>query len=379
MNEGLNIFSAFDGMSCGSIALNKAGIKVNKYFASEVDPHAIKIASKNNKDIIHLGDITKLTTDQLLELPTIGVLIGGSPCQGFSVAGKMKGSQTKEGVDVTSLAQYLELKELGFEFDGQSYLFWEYVRVWKVLKPKYFFLENVRVTKKWLPMFNEAMGVEPIIINSGLVSAQNRVRYYWTNIPNIDQPDDLGIMLKDILELEVSGEFYPGKHLQYGYTGGNQLNPKYKSQANTMHSGDKMGTICAGTHGYANGYVDTEILCGASRGRYIVDGVRQDGKMLTAGLTKQMLEIRSDGKTNCLTTVGKDNLVTKGFSHGDRVELSEVPKNRFRALTPIECERLQTVPDNYTEGVSKTQRYKMLGNGWTVDVIVYIFSKIPKN
>lgn len=370
----MNVLSLFDGMSCGKIALDRAGIKVDKYFASEIDKYAIAVSKHNNHNIIQLGSIIDLTREQLLALGSIDLLIGGSPCQGFSVAGKMKGATTKEGVDVTSLAQYLELKKLGFEFDGQSYLFWEYVRVWKIVKPKYFFLENVRVIKKWLPMFNEAMGVEPIMINSRLVSAQNRVRYYWTNILNIEQPEDCDIKLRDILEHEVSDEFSPDKHLQDGYIGGNQLNPKYKSQANTIHNGDKMGTICAGTHGYANGYVDTNILCGASRGRYLVGGVRQDGKMKTAGMTKQMLEIRPDEKTNCLTTVGKDNLVTEGFNHGDRIILSDVSKSRFRALTPIECERLQTVPDNYTSCVSKTQRYKMLGNGWTVDVIAHIFS-----
>ena len=384
----MNVFSAFDGTACGYVALERAGIKVDNYIASEIDKPAMFISNKNYSNIRQVGSITELTRNQILDLPKIDLFIGGSPCQGFSVAGKMKGSSTKEGIDITSLAQYLELKELGFEFDGQSYLFWEYVRVWKILKSVNpdlkFLLENVKIVKKWLPMFNETMGMEPHKINSRLVSAQNRVRYYWTNIPNVTQPEDKGIVLKDILESNVDEKYYAGENLQKGYEGGSQLNPNYKSQANTIHDGDKSGTICAGTHGYANGYIEApKILCGASRGRYIVDGKRQDGKMKTAGLTQQMLEIRPDEKTNCLTTVGKDNLVVIGLNHGDRVPLSGVKSVKgenisptYRRFTPVECERLQTLPDNYTEGVSDSQRYKMLGNGWTVDVIAHIFKNL---
>ena len=199
----MNVLSLFDGMSCGQLALDRLDIKVDSYFASEVDKYAIQVAKKNYPNTKHIGDIRDIDPSTL---PKIDLLIGGSPCQGFSVSGKMKGSSTKSGIDVTSLEQYLQLKEQGFEFDGQSYLFWEYVRIWKAVKPEYFFLENVRVTKKWLPMFNEAMGVEPIMINSALVSAQNRVRYYWTNIPNLCQPNDKGILLQDVLESGYSTE-----------------------------------------------------------------------------------------------------------------------------------------------------------------------------
>lgn len=420
----MNVLSLFDGKSTGYDSLIDAGIKIKKYYSSEIDKYANAVSRYNHPDIIRLGDVRYI---QEGDFEKIDILIGGSPCQGFSVSGKMKGSVTKEGIDVTSLEQYLDLKERGFEFDGQSYLFWEYVRLWKLCKPKYFFLENVRVTKKWLPMFNKAMGVEPIFINSKLLSAQSRPRYYWTNIPNVEMPEDSGIVLKDILEDEVDEKYNAGKHLLKGYKGGNQLNPKYKSQANTIHQGDKSGTICAGTHGYANGYVKT--LCDASRGRYLVDG-----KMLTAGLTTQMMEVRPDEKTNCLTTVAKDNLVVKGLNHGDRVPLLEVkeatkkgfievensncfdfsvPNSKtrrgrsmkdksnailtsngfmkydypiYRKFTPVELERLQTMKDDSTKWglfedgsvkqISDSQRTKILGNGWTQAVITHFFKNI---
>lgn len=378
----MNIVSLFDGKSTGYDSLVDAGIEIDNYYSSEVDKYANAVSRYNHPDIIRLGDVRLITKEQLLTLPKIDLLIGGSPCQGFSVSGKMKGSITKEGIEVVSLEQYLNLKEKGFEFDGQSYLFWEYVRIWKILKPKNFFLENVRVSKKWLPMFNDTMGVEPIFINSKIVSAQSRPRYYWTDIKGVEMPEDRGILLKDILEDEVDEKYNAGKKLLENYQGGNQLNPNYKSQANTIHLKDKSGTICAGTHGYANGYVKT--LCGASRGRYIVNGKRQDGKMLTAGLTQQMMEVRPDKKTNCVTTVAKDNLVVTGLENGDRVPMTESnEKFTYRRFTPIELERLQTMKDDSTKWglfeddsvkqISDSQRTKICGNGWTQYVITHFF------
>ena len=184
-------------MSCGQIALNKLGIKYDNYFASEIEKDSIKVTQSNYPQTKQIGDVTEVNGK---DLPKIDILIGGSPCQGFSVAGKRKGSTTKEGIDVTTLEQYLELKELGFEFDGQSFLFWEYVRLLKETKPKYFLLENVRVSKKWLPMFNKTMGVEGVLINSNLLSAHNRPRMYWTNIPNFKPPVDKGITFDSIIE-----------------------------------------------------------------------------------------------------------------------------------------------------------------------------------
>ena len=169
----MKVLSLFDGMSCGQIALKKAGIPVTKYFASEIDKHAIKVTQENFPDTIQLGSVTDVTTDQVGE---IDLLIGGSPCQGFSFAGK----------------------NLNFD-DPRSKLFFEYVRLLKELKPKYFLMENVRMSKKSQDIISEHLGVEPIVINSNLVSAQNRHRLYWTNIP-FDMPTDKGIVLSDIIE-----------------------------------------------------------------------------------------------------------------------------------------------------------------------------------
>lgn len=310
----MRVLSLFDGMSCGQIALNRIGLPITEYYASEIDKYAIAVTTHNYPETIHLGDVTKVKAK---DLPEIDLLIGGSPCQGFSFAGKQKGASTSCNIEITTLDQYLQLKEDGFEFNGQSYLFWEYMRLLKEVKPKCFLLENVKMSKKWEAVLNEAIGLEPIKINSALVSAQNRVRLYWTNIPNVGQPKDRGILLKDVLE-----------------------------------SGDTVAAI---------------------RGRYIVDGKRQDHKMKTAGLTTQRLETRNDGKSNCLTTVQKDNVVISNLDEDAS----------YRKLTPLEYERLQTVPDNYTlvvqdgkQKVSNSQRYKMLGNGWTIDIIADILAGI---
>jgi DNA (cytosine-5)-methyltransferase 3A len=378
--EDMNVLSLFDGMSCGQQALNRLGIKYDNYYASELDKYAIQVTQKNFPDTIQLGDVCGVVAKDLPK--DIDLLLAGSPCQGFSFAGK----------------------QLAFD-DPRSALFFEFIRLLRELKPKYFLLENVRMKKEYLDVITEQVGgIEPIMINSALVSAQNRVRYYWTNIPNVQQPEDKGIVLHDVLEDYTDDVYLAGEKLQKNYKGGNQLNPNYKSQANTIHDIDsKSGTICAGTHGYANGYVPTpkqvgtavdirgydiikrvyspdgkspalttmqgghrqpKVVTGAWRGRYKIDGVRQDGKGSVAGKTTQMLELRKDEKTNTLTTVQKDNVVVDNDTMN------------WRKLTPLECERLQTVDDNYTEGVSNTQRYKMLGNGWTIDVISHILNHI---
>lgn len=559
----MNVLSLFDGMSCGMIALDRLGIKVDNYYASEIDKYAIQVSQANYPDIIQVGDITKL---DLSTLPKIDLVMGGSPCQGFSFAGK----------------------QLAFD-DPRSALFFEFHKAISYLQPKYFLLENVRMKKEYLDIISEYMGVEPIFINSSLVSAQSRQRYYWTNIPGIEQPEERGIVLRDILEDQVGSEHYVGDNMQKNYKGGNQLNPNYKSQANTIHNSDKKsGTICAGTHGYANGYVgdkhkpvkqternarhlkqlDDKSLCmtasmykGAGNngmtlvpqklvddtsdlpekssvikanyyksskanfendttkgGKFSATGIPQklvsdepqddkldkmttkdgkaycvtanydaarpknsmdrkqrtmipleDGQELPSGTEyiydetnkshkpqhigtavdvkaaawrgrslnedgknvkwketkpKQMLETRKDEKSNTVSTFTKDNLVVQSYRE---VRTEEAKKARrenrqktgkdhtpfrakelqprddgkvgtvtpslnndhkisltknndqevyWRKLTPLECERLQTVPDNYTNHVSNTQRYKMLGNGWTIEVIAHILKNM---
>ncbi len=298
MKNKYTVLSLFDGMSCGQVALGEAGIKVKKYYASEIDKSAITITQKNHPNTIQLGSVVDLKKKQLRKLfkGKRVVLMGGSPCQGFSLAGKMLGASTSCGIDVTSLKQYLKLKKEGFAFDGQSYLFWEYVRIMRIVKPEFFFLENVRVTKKWLPMFNKAMGVSEVMINSALMTPQNRERYYWTNIP-FELPHDEHLYIDDFLQIK----------------------------------GVRVGQPQAHPRNY-----------------------------LELGLPrKERMEFRTDRKSNTLLPSPLKNQI-------------ETPDG-LRVLTVSECERLQTLPLNYTNGVSKTQRYKMIGSGWTVKVISHIF------
>ena len=358
------VFSAFDGMSCGQIALERLGFEVEQYYASEIDKWAIKVTQANYPDTVQVGDICNVHAKNL---PKIDLLIGGSPCQGFSFAGK----------------------QLNFD-DPRSALFFEFVRLYNKLKEKNpdikFMLENVKMKKEYRDVISSYMGVQPIEINSTLVSAQNRRRLYWTNISdNIRQPDDLGIMLKDILqpEEEIEEKYYLSNKALERFNRKKsfkpKINPEKTGTLNTknnsgqlsMDSGatliklnldggikknqDKFSCLTGGHRGDGN-HSDMDVICVAMRGRN-----PENSNDRTAGSpTEQRLEPKRDGKTNTITTVSKDNLITDGY--------------KLRRLTPIECERLQTVPDNYTNHVSNTQRYKMLGNGWTVDVIYHIFA-----
>ena len=282
----MNVLSLFDGMSCGQIALNRAGIKYDKYYASEIDKFAIKVTQKNYPDTIQLGDIT---TVKSADLPIIDLLIGGSPCQGFSFAGK----------------------QLKFE-DPRSKLFFEYVRLLKECQPKYFLLENVRMAKDCEAAISTILGelypesatqqtlsdpakLEPIKINSALVSAQNRKRLYWTNIPGVQQPEDKGIYLKDILDESILD-------------------------------------VCTSPM-----TIRKKSKCVRSGGRNSPPGAKQEW---------------------------------------DNVYNSVIKDSDWRKLTPTECARLQTVDNHYLDGLSNSRKYKLLGNGWTVDVIAHIFKHI---
>lgn len=322
------VLSLFDGISCGCVALERAGIPVTKYYASEIDKYAIQISKKNWLDIIQLGDITEFKgnfnyQDEIREdyvnnwPPQVDLIIGGSPCQGFSFAGK----------------------QLAFD-DPRSALFWKYVEILKYYKPKYFLLENVKMKKEHLNVITEALGVEPICINSALVSAQNRVRYYWTNIPRVVRPSDKRIQLTDILE-DIG-------------TGWIKNHGEWHSRNDKSMCLDANYFKGADNHGQR-----TMIKCSQMIGRKINPATGKRSDYNKDIKVVQRIELREDNKTGAITTVQKDNLI--------------VSNNEYRKLTPIECERLQTLSDNYTEGVSNTQRYKMLGNGWTVDVIAHIF------
>jgi len=416
----MNVLSLFDGMSCGRLALDRLGIKVDKYYASEIDKYAIQVASANYPDTIQIGDVCDVKGE---DYPNIDLILGGSPCQGFSFAGH----------------------QLAFD-DPRSALFFEFVRVLKEVNPKYFLLENVKMKKEFLDIISDQVGVEPILINSSLLSAQNRQRYYWTNIPGVEQPEDRGLVLKDILETEADER--PTKDTERNRRHHKTPEQKSLTMTATMYKGagnngmtlvpmvdkipDKSETIKSqyyksskanferkGTF-HATGVpldkpkrvgtaVDIKghdsikrvyspegksptlttmqgghrqpkvVKGGAFRGRaYDKDGKRmdRDGSSV-ANKTKQMLELRQDDKSNALTTVQKDTLVVESAIR-EKSKTDSVDEMHWRKLTCLECERLQTVPDNYTNHVSNTQRYKMLGNGWTIEVIAHILKGIQE-
>ncbi len=401
----MNVLSLFDGMSCGRIALDRLGIKVDNYYASEIDKYAMKVSEANYPDIIQVGDVTQLDTSTL---PKIDLIMGGSPCQGFSVAGK------------------------GLAFDDpRSALFFEFVRCVKELKPKYFLLENVNMKKEYLNIITEYMGVEGIKINSALVSAQNRQRWYWTNITGIEQPEQRGIVLRDILEGDAEepmysniyggfGEKKPREHFDKSVTiransgGGSIPNVKLKDfDKNLARMTTKEGKAYALTASY-NGAVawnsmekkqrsmipsdkpnkihdiPRDILKDNERQRrvYGKEGkspsllARSDSPKVMADKAKPN-QINPSKKANGVQPYmqdrvfhvdGKSHALTREFA--SRTNVGEEQEVYWRKLTPVECERLQTVPDNYTNHVSNTQRYKMLGNGWTIEVIAHILKKI---
>jgi len=276
------VLSLFDGMSCGQIALNRAGISYGKYYASEIDKYAIKVTQHNYPNTIQLGSVTEIRGT---DLPQIDLLIGGSPCQSFSRAGD------------------------GTGFDGKSGLFWEYVRIMKEVKPKYFLLENVKMKNEWQNIISKELGVEPIEICSSLVSAQERKRLYWTNIPNLSQPKDKDIQFTDVVTYGVEDKYYlSDKALEY--------------MSRKIHNG------------------------------------------------KDHWQIHPPAPTKN----NKSRTVVASYKAGIPYNVIIEPiTDNIRKLTPEECEILQTIPEGYSNVVSNSQRYKMIGNGWTVDVIAHIF------
>ena len=294
----MNVLSMFDGMSGGQLSFQRAGLKVDKYYSCEIDKYAQAVTKANFPDTIFLGDVTKVDFSKLTD---IDVVIAGSPCQDLSFAGKGKGLE-----------------------GNRSSLFYKVIEAIKVCKPEYFLLENVKMKKEYQDIISSLLKVEPVFINSKDFSAQNRQRLYWTNIP-VRPWTDKGLVLKDILEPVVDVKYET-----------RNKNNSYKSQANnSFKPNDKFQSLCAGTHGYANGHIESRQL-----------------------VFNRCLQVKV-----------------------------YVPPLKWRKLTPIECERLQTVPDNYTSKgimddkevkISNTQRYKMLGNGWTIDVIAHIFGSLQK-
>lgn len=335
----MNVLSLFDGMSCGQIALTNLGCFPNKYYASEVDKFAIQQTQHVFPDTIQIGDVTQVDVSKL---DKIDLIIGGSPCQSFSFAGKRVGMATTENIEVTDLDQYLDLKIMGFEFTGQSYLFWEYMRILTEVR-KYnpdvkFLLENVVMSKKWEAVLTNAIGVEPVMINSNLVSAQNRKRLYWTNIAQIVQPEDEGIFIRDILEDNVDEKYYLSDKAIDGMINRLSVNAA---------KGNGFGACVVSPDGKAN----TLLVSPQSKEHNLIIAARRG-------------RVCGDGKPNFLTAERK----------------KEIPliKNRgaLRWLTPAECARLQTVPDWYEWVVSDTQIYKICGNGWTVSVIEHILKNL---
>jgi len=375
-------------MSCGQLALQRLGIEVDTYYASEIDKYAMQVTQANFPNTIHIGDVCNIKAE---DYPNIDLILAGSPCQGFSFAGK----------------------QLAFD-DPRSALFFEFIRLLKEIKPKYFLLANVKMKQQFQDVITEQVSacypdfeggdlfgsqIKPILINSALLSAQNRQRLYWTNIPNIEQPEDKEIVLKDILEdLPDKYTLMSSKFVNRN-ANKNCLINKTKNKASNLSAMEYVKNGRQGDYLACNkDGSPAEVLGGAIRGRY-----KEDGS------TEQQLEINGLEKSNSLTTVQKDSLIVstkpnqinpskkaggkqpymqdrvfhkKGKSHAltesfaSRTHVGEENNLSWRKLTPLECMRLQTVPDDYLMPVSNSQKYKLLGNGMTVDVIAHILNNM---
>ena len=339
----MNILSLFDGISCCRVALNRVNIPVDTYYASEIDKHAITVAQKNFPDTIQLGDVTKWQ-NWGIDFASIDIVTAGFPCQAWSVAGKQLGDRDERGA-----------------------LFWTTLGIIshiKKLNPKVIFLlENVKMKREFEAYIShhteQALGkVNKYLINSSLVSAQNRKRYYWTNISGIKQPEDKGILLRDVIEGQ---DCFKDKAQTI-------LATIYKENAKSMIKRNKFGLLVNDKK--AEFILKLASLDHNTRKAVVKRSMELPENVEIKVSPSQFIYINHLGQNGTLYKDKCATLVTAASAHVVTDDL------RIRKLTPIECERLQTLPDNYTAGISDTQRYKCLGNGWTVDVIAHIFKNI---
>lgn len=377
----MTVLSLFDGMSCGQIALRRAGIEFDHYYASEIEKASIKVTQKNYPDTIQLGDVTKVSAK---DLPKIDLLMGGSPCQGFSIAGK------------------------GLAFDDpRSALIMDFFRILEECRQKNpdvkYLLENVPMAKEHEVEISRRLGINPIRINAALVSAQNRDRVFWTNIGEesgglfghpfcaIPQPQDKGIILADILEPWVDEKYYLSERAMARIVRKEYSDPKINPEkAGTLNTKNNSGqlSVDSGTTLiqvatlYDNNADAGRVYSTEGKGRTLKGDAGGGGaKMGLIAVVNDRGELRENGAKS----MALDANFYKGMdNHGQRTMVvvhNSAPRTgghkiaggyRVRRLTPTECERLQCVPDGFTDGVSDTARYKMLGNGWNVDVIVHI-------
>lgn len=375
----MRVLSLFDGMSCGQIALKEIGITPEVYYASEIDKFAIKQTQLNFPNTIQVGDVRDLNVE---DLGHIDLILSGSPCTDMSFSGKRKGLSTVEGIEIKSLNEYLELKKQGFEFSGQSYLFWEFIRILndarKTNPEVLFLLENVKMGKKWELVFDDAIGCKGNHINSALVSAQTRKRIYWTNIQGgiIPQSKDEGLTISDIAEYEVDEKYCLSEkvlnnltfHLKINHDRGNYYG------ANIKTKDEKSNTVTV------KGKYMYDLICVATRGRnpekptcreYGLKTVQKDNliSQIPRGFNKGGFHEDKAPTLSC-NSYDRNNFIIQRALHGDF---------KIRRLTPTECSRLQTVPDWYKWECSETQQYKMLGNGWTIKVIEHILKRIKES
>ena len=395
----MKVLSLFDGMSCGQIALDQLGIPVETYYASEIDKYAIQVTQANYPKTIHVGDVTKLNSKDFTD---VDLIMAGSPCQGFSFAGK----------------------QLAFD-DPRSALFFEFIRLLKEIKPKYFLLENVRMKKEFLDIISQevskcypeiAFGISPILINSSLLSAQSRQRYYWTNIPNIQQPKDRGIVLKDILETDVDDELSQEAKDYMNRSSDKWSGGKTRKDVYIKHESEKGMCLTANMHkGVPYGVIavdkpkqDKQFVSKEAIERYVQDKdsefndtynkrtvkgdksttIRPNNNTANIWVNEKAIRESKPKQVGVAADINGHDILKRVYSPegksptlntmggGNREPKVAQENLTWRKLTCRECERLQTVPDDYTNYVSKTQRLKMLGNGWTVEVIKHILQNM---